>query len=112
MKEITLMNDNVLLDLGEAVGGESSGYEEVSPGGIVTLRAAQSTIAMIDEGVVVSVGPGLSSNTIGGKRHPMYVVKGDRVKLVQGAIQAGSVQEIDGRRYGIVQQRDIIGVLE
>jgi len=90
------LDDRVVIKPSEA--------EEKSAGGIIIPDAAKEKPQM---GKVVAAGPGKTLDD--GKRSPMSVKKGDEV--IYGKY-IGSDVEIDGVKYVILSEKDVLGIVE
>jgi len=75
-----------------------------SPGGIVLVENSQKKPR---KGEVLAVGPGVLDNT--GKLIPMSLKVGDRVLFGN---YAGTEVEVEGDKYQIMRESDVVGVLE
>jgi chaperonin GroES len=78
--------------------------EEVSPGGILIPEAAEEIPA---RGVVVAAGAG--ARTESGQVISMVVRVGDKVVFGK---YAGSDIEIDGEKFVIIEEENVMGVFE
>ena len=78
--------------------------KEVKKGGIVIPDSAKEKP---QEGEVIAVGPGKVDDD--GKQIPMTVKKGDRVLVPK---YGGAEIKIDDKKYQIVREDDILGVIE
>ena len=83
---------------------EQSEAEEVTAGGIVLPDAAQEKP---QRGKVIAVGPGKLLDS--GKRGKLSVKKNDEV--IYGKYVGNDV-EIDGKKYVIIRESDILGIIE
>ena len=93
-----------LVPLDDRVVIKQSEAEEKSAGGIILPDAAKEKP---QKGKVVAVGPGKMNDD--GKRSKMSVKKGDEVIYAR---YMGNDVEIDGVKYVIVRENDILGVVE
>lgn len=93
--KIEPLGDRVLLQREES--------QQQTPGGIYIPHNAQEKQA---RGVVVNVGPGRLNDT--GEREPMNVTCGDRVLFGKFS---GTEIEVDGEKYVLVREDDILAVL-
>jgi chaperonin GroES len=78
--------------------------EEVSPGGIFIPKGAEEIPA---RGQVVAAGPGARTET--GQVVPMVVKVGDKVVFGK---YAGSDIEIDGEKFVIIEEENVMGIVE
>jgi chaperonin GroES len=78
--------------------------EATSKGGIIIPDTAKEKS---QEGRVVAVGPGRRNDD--GKIVPLGVETGDRILFAK---YSGTEVEIDGEKYLILQEHDILGVIE
>ncbi|MBL7077509.1 MAG: co-chaperone GroES [Kiritimatiellae bacterium] len=78
--------------------------KEVKKGGIVIPDSAKEKP---QEGKVIAVGPGKLDDE--GKKIPMTVKKGDRILMPE---YGGTEIKIDDKKYQIVREDDILGVIE
>ncbi len=78
--------------------------EEKTAGGIILPDSAKEKPQM---GKVVAVGPGKLTDD--GKRTKMTVKKGDKVIYAK---YIGNDVEIDGDKYVILSEHDILGIVE
>ncbi len=83
---------------------KQSDAEEVSTGGILLPDSAQEKPQI---GKVIAIGPGKLLDD--GKRSRMSVKKKDEV--IYGKY-TGSDVEIDGRKYVILRESDVLGIVE
>ncbi len=83
---------------------KQSDAEEVSTGGILLPDSAQEKPQI---GKVIAIGPGKLLDN--GKRSRMSVKKKDEV--IYGKY-TGSDVEIDGRKYVILRESDVLGIVE
>ena len=83
---------------------KQSDAEEVSAGGILLPDSAQEKPQI---GKVIAIGPGKLLDD--GKRSRMSVKKKDEV--IYGKY-TGSDVEIDGRKYVILRESDVLGIVE
>jgi chaperonin GroES len=90
------LDDRVIIKQSEA--------EEKSTGGIILPDAAKEKPQM---GKIIAVGPGKVLDD--GKRSKMSVKKGDQVIYAK---YIGNDVEIDGDKYVILSERDILGIVE
>jgi chaperonin GroES len=90
------LDDRVVIKQSEA--------EDKSAGGIILPDTAKEKPQM---GKIVAVGPGKVLDD--GKRSKMSVKKGDQVIYAK---YIGNDVEIDGEKYVILSERDILGVVE
>ncbi len=90
------LDDRVVIRQSEA--------EEKSSGGIILPDAAREKPQM---GKVVAVGPGKLQED--GRRSEMSVKKGDEVLYAK---YIGNDVEIDGQKYVILSESDILGIVE
>jgi chaperonin GroES len=93
-----------LVPLDDRVVIRQSEAEEKSAGGIILPDAAKEKP---QRGKVVAVGPGKMMDD--GKRSEMSVKKGDEVLYAK---YLGNDVEIDGDKYVILHENDILGVIE
>ncbi len=93
-----------LVPLDDRVVIKQSEAEEKSAGGIILPDAAKEKPR---RGKVVAVGPGKMMDD--GKRGQMCVKKGDEVIYAK---YLGNDVEIDGDKYVILHENDILGVIE
>jgi len=91
-----------LKPLGDKVLVKRSEAEEKTAGGIVLPDTAKEKPK---EGRVMAVGSGRMLKS--GKRMPPVVKKGDRVLF---ASYAGTEVEVDGEKYLLVREEDILAV--
>ena len=77
---------------------------EVSRGGIILPDTAKEKP---QRGSIIAVGPGKVLND--GKRGPMEVKKGDEVFYGK---YAGTEIEVEGEKYVIIRESDILGLIE
>lgn len=89
------LNDLVVITLIEA--------EKKSEGGLILPGASENRV---QEGTVVSIGPGSFSDA--GSRFPMTVTVGQRVLLSK---HAGIETKIDGQLVRLVKESEIYGVV-
>lgn len=94
--ELKPLDDRVVIKQSEA--------QEKTTGGIILPDTAKEKPQV---GKVVAVGPGKLLDD--GKRHKMSVRKGDKVIYAK---YIGSEVEIDGEKYIILKEDDILGVVE
>ena len=78
--------------------------KEVKKGGIVIPDTAREKP---QEGKVIAVGPGKLDDD--GKTIPMTVKKGDRILMPK---YGGAEIKIDDKKYQIIREDDILGVIE
>ncbi|TKJ37066.1 MAG: co-chaperone GroES [Planctomycetes bacterium B3_Pla] len=83
---------------------KQSDAEEISAGGILLPDSAQEKPQI---GKVIATGPGKLLDD--GKRSPMSVKKKDEV--IYGKY-TGSDIEIDSRKYVILRESDVLGIVE
>jgi chaperonin GroES len=93
-----------LVPLDDRVVIKQSEAEEKSAGGIILPDAAKEKP---QRGKVVAVGPGKMMDD--GNRSEMSVKKGDEVLYAK---YLGNDVEIDGDKYVILHENDILGVIE
>jgi chaperonin GroES len=93
-----------LVPLDDRVVIKQSEAEGKSAGGIILPDAAKEKP---QRGKVVAVGPGKMMDD--GKRSEMSVKKGDEVLYAK---YLGNDVEIDGDKYVILHENDILGVIE
>jgi chaperonin GroES len=93
-----------LAPLDDRVVIKQSEAEEKSTGGIILPDTAKEKP---QRGKVVAVGPGKMTDD--GKRSQMSVKKGDEVIYTK---YIGNDVEIDGVKYVILHENDILGVIE
>lgn len=93
-----------LVPLDDRVVIKQSEAEEKSAGGIILPDTAKEKP---QRGKVVAVGPGKMNDD--GKRSQVSVKKGDEVIYAK---YLGNDVEIDGVKYVIVRENDILGVIE
>jgi chaperonin GroES len=93
-----------LVPLDDRVIIKQSEAEEKSTGGIILPDAAKEKP---QRGKVVAVGPGKMNDD--GKRSEMSVKKGDEVIYAK---YLGNDVEIEGVKYVILHENDILGVIE
>jgi chaperonin GroES len=93
-----------LVPLDDRVVIKQSEAEEKSAGGIILPDAAKEKP---QRGKVVAVGPGKMNDD--GKRSKVSVKKNDEVIYAK---YLGNDVEIDGVKYVIVRENDILGVIE
>jgi chaperonin GroES len=93
-----------LVPLDDRVVIKQSEAEEKSAGGIILPDAAKEKP---QKGKVIAAGPGKMNDE--GKRIQMSVKKGDEVIYSK---YIGNEVEIDGDKYVIVHENDILGVIE
>ncbi len=93
-----------LVPLDDRIVIKQSEAEEKSVGGIILPDAAKEKP---QRGKVVAVGPGKMNDD--GKRSEMSVKKGDEVIYAK---YLGNDVEIDGVKYVILHENDILGVIE
>ncbi len=93
-----------LVPLDDRVIVKQSEAEEKSSGGIILPDTAKEKP---QRGKIVSVGPGKMNDN--GKRNPMSVKKGEDVIYAK---YLGNDVEIDGVKYVILHENDILGVIE
>ena len=93
-----------LVPLFDRVVLEKEKMEETTASGIVL--PGQDDKEKPGQAVVVAVGPG---GVVDGKEVKMQVKAGDHVLFSK---YAGSVVEIDGHKYTVVKQNDILAVVE
>lgn len=93
-----------LVPLDDRVVIKQSEAEEKSTGGIILPDTAKEKP---QRGKVVAVGPGKMTDE--GKRSKMSVKKGDEVIYAK---YLGNDVEIDGVKYVILHENDILGVIE
>jgi chaperonin GroES len=96
--------DMKLVPLDDRIVIKQSEAEEKSTGGIILPDTAKEKP---QRGKVVAVGPGKMTDD--GKRCEMSVKKGDEVIYAK---YLGNDVEIDGVKYVIVHENDILGVVE
>ena len=94
--KIKPLDDRILVEQGEA--------EEVTAGGIVLPDAAQEKP---QRGKVIAVGPGRLLDS--GERGKPSVKVGDEVFYGK---YAGSDVEVDGNKYVILKENDILAIIE
>jgi len=90
--------------LGDRVLVEPIDEGEVKKGGIIIPDTAKDKP---QEGTIIAVGPGKLDDT--GKLVPMNVKKGDRVLMPK---YGGTEVKIDDKKYQIIREDDILGVIE
>ena len=78
--------------------------EEKTTGGIILPEAAKEKPQI---GKVIAIGPGKMLDN--GKRNKMSVKKNDEVLYAK---YSGSDVEIDGKKYVILKENDILGIIE
>lgn len=78
--------------------------EEVSPGGLFIPKGSEETPS---KGVVVAAGQGYRTES--GAILDMAVTVGDRVLFGK---YAGSEVEINGEKYIIIEEENILGIIE
>jgi chaperonin GroES len=93
-----------LAPLDDRVVIKQSEAEEKSAGGIILPDAAKEKP---QRGKIIAVGPGKVLDN--GKRGEMNVKKGDEVLYAK---YTGNEIEIDGDKYVILHEGDILGVIE
>jgi len=93
-----------LVPLDDRVVIKQSEAEDKSAGGIILPDAAKEKP---QRGKVVAVGPGKMMDD--GKRSEMSVKKGDEVLYAK---YLGNDVEIDGDKYVILHENDILGIIE
>ncbi len=93
-----------LVPLDDRVVIKQSEAEEKSTGGIILPDAAKEKP---QRGKVVAAGPGKMNDD--GKRSEMSVKKGDEVIYAK---YLGNDVEIDGVKYVILHENDILGIIE
>ena len=93
-----------LAPLDDRVVIKQSEAEDKSSGGIILPDAAKEKP---QRGKIVAVGPGKMTDE--GKRNQMSVKKGDEVLYAK---YLGNDVEIDGEKYVILHENDILGVIE
>jgi chaperonin GroES len=93
-----------LVPLDDRVVIKQSEAEEKSVGGIILPDTAKEKP---QRGKIIAVGPGKMTDD--GKRSQMSVRKGDEVLYSK---YIGNDVEIDGVKYVIVHENDILGVIE
>ena len=93
-----------LAPLDDRVVIKQSEAEEKSAGGIILPDAAKEKP---QRGKIIAVGPGKILDN--GKRGEMNVKKGDEVLYAK---YTGNEVEIDGEKYVILHEGDILGVIE
>lgn len=93
-----------LVPLDDRIVIKQSEAEEKSTGGIILPDTAKEKP---QRGKVVAVGPGKMNDN--GKRSEMSVKKGDEVIYAK---YLGNDVEIDGVKYVILHENDILGVIE
>ena len=93
-----------LVPLFDRVVLEKEKMEETTASGIVL--PGQDDKEKPGQAVVVAVGPG---GVVDGKEVKMQVKAGDHVLFSK---YAGSEVEIDGHKYTVVKQKDILAVVE
>jgi chaperonin GroES len=93
-----------LIPLDDRVVIKQSEAEEKTSGGIILPDTAKEKPQI---GKIIAVGPGKILDT--GKRNKMSVKKND--KVIYGKYM-GSEVEIDGEKYVILREDDILGIVE
>jgi chaperonin GroES len=93
-----------LAPLDDRVVIKQSEAEEKSSGGIILPDAAKEKP---QRGKIIAVGPGKMLDN--GKRGEMNVKKGDEVLYAK---YSGNEIEIDGEKYVILHEGDVLGVIE
>jgi chaperonin GroES len=93
-----------LVPLDDRIVIKQSEAEEKSTGGIILPDTAKEKP---QRGKVVAVGPGKMNDN--GKRSEMSVKKGDEVIYAK---YLGNDVEIEGAKYVILHENDILGVIE
>ena len=93
-----------LAPLDDRVVIKQSEAEEKSAGGIILPDAAKEKP---QKGKIIAVGPGKMLDN--GKRAEMNVKKGEDVLYAK---YSGNEIEIDGEKYVILHEGDILGVIE
>jgi chaperonin GroES len=93
-----------LAPLDDRVVIKQSEAEEKSAGGIILPDAAKEKP---QKGKIIAVGPGKMLDN--GKRAEMNVKKGEEVLYAK---YSGNEIEIDGDKYVILHEGDILGVIE
>ncbi|NLX05217.1 MAG: co-chaperone GroES [Phycisphaerae bacterium] len=96
MAKIRPLDDRILVKQSEA--------EEKTAGGIVLPDTAKEKP---QQGTVVAAGPGKTLKD--GARGPMEVKPGDKIYYGK---YAGTDVEIDGQKYVILRESDVLGVVE
>jgi chaperonin GroES len=89
--------------LGNRVLIEPIEQDEITPGGIVIPDTAKEKP---QQGMILAIGPGTRDEE--GKRIPMDVVKGDKVLFAK---YSGNEIKMDGKKYLIMREEDILGIL-
>ena len=93
-----------LAPLDDRVVIKQSEAEEKSAGGIILPDAAKEKP---QKGKIIAVGPGKMLDN--GKRAEMNVKKGEEVLYAK---YSGNEIEIDGEKYVILHEGDVLGVIE
>ena len=92
-----------LKPLGDRLVVEPTEGEEMTASGIYVPETAKEKP---QEGKVVAVGPGRKDEE--GKRVPMDVAEGDRVLYAK---YAGTEVKLEDKKYLILKETDILGIL-
>ncbi len=90
------LDDRVVIKQSEA--------EEKTTGGIILPDAAKEKP---QRGKIIATGPGKTLDD--GKRAPVSVKKGDEVIYAK---YIGSEVEIDGEKFVVISEKDILGIVE
>lgn len=90
--------------LGDRVVVEPIEQEEVTAGGIVLPDTAKEKP---QQGTVIAAGPGARDEN--GNRIPMDVKVGDRILFAK---YAGTEIKMDGKKFLILRESDILGIIE
>jgi len=93
-----------LVPLDDRIVIKQSEAEEKSSGGIILPDTAKEKP---QRGKVISVGPGKINDK--GKRSEMSVKKGDEVIYAK---YLGNEIEINGEKYVILHENDVLGIIE
>ena len=93
-----------LTPLGDRIVVQQAKAEEKTKSGIILPDAAKEKPTM---GKVISVGPGALDDN--GKRHAIPVKIGDNIYYGKWS---GTEVEVDGTKFVILKESDVLGVLE
>jgi chaperonin GroES len=105
IKESLEAKHMTLRPLGDRVLVEPIEQEETIAGGMLVLP--ETAKEKPQQGLVIAAGEGRRDE--GGKRIAMDVKKGDRVLFAK---YAGTEVKMDGKKYLIMKEADILGILD
>ena len=89
--------------LGSRVLVEPIEQDEITAGGIVLPETAKEKP---QQGMILAIGPGARDED--GKRIPMDVAKGDKILFAK---YSGTEIKVDGKKYLILREEDILAIV-